>query len=141
METTATPQPEQARLGAYVEVELIDEQGNREPLHFDIVREEYADLERDRLGVQTPLAKALIGKRVGSTVPYRMGDIRQVRILRVRPSAQTTLENTEAQRQAQLQKALDAVERTNAEVFAASYTGKWGDYELRNDDTPPQKQA
>lgn len=134
METTQTTQPEQARLGAYVEVELIDEQGHREPMRFDIVREEHADLDRDRLGVQTPLAKAIIGKRVGALVPYRMGDIRQVRIVSVRPSQATTLENTEEQRQAQLQKALDAVERTNAEVFAASYTGKWGDYDLRNDE-------
>ena len=53
--------PEQARLGAYVAVELIDEQGNVEPLAFDIVREEYADFERGRLGVQTPLAKAILG--------------------------------------------------------------------------------
>ena len=134
METQQTTQPEQARLGAYVEVELIDERGNREPMRFDIVREEHADLDRDRLGVQTPLAKAFIGKRVGALIPYRMGDIRQVQIMSVRPSQATTLENTEAQRQAQLQKALDAVERTNAEVFAASYTGKWGDYELRNDE-------
>lgn len=134
METTQPTQPEQARLGAYVEVELIDERGNREPLHFDIVREEYADLDRGRLGVQTPLAKAIIGKRVGALVPYRMGDIRQVRIVSIRPSQVTTLENMEEQRQAQLQKALDAVERTNAEVFAASYTGKWGDYDLRNDE-------
>ena len=134
MEITQTTQPEQARLGAYVEVELIDERGNREPMRFDIVREEHADLDRDRLGVQTPLAKALIGKRVGALIPYRMGDIRQVQIMSVRPSQATTLENTEEQRQAQLQKALDAVERTNAEVFAASYTGKWGDYELRNDE-------
>ena len=134
METQQTTQPEQARLGAYVEVELIDERGNREPMRFDIVREEHADLDRDRLGVQTPLAKALIGKRVGALIPYRMGDIRQVRIVSVRPSQATTLENMEEQRQAQLQKALDAVERTNAEVFAASYTGKWGDYDLRNDE-------
>ncbi|MCC6606958.1 MAG: GreA/GreB family elongation factor [Anaerolineae bacterium] len=134
METAQTTQPEQARLGAYVEVELIDERGNREPMNFDLVREEHADFDRGRLGVQTPLAKALIGKRVGALVPYRMGDIRQVRIVSVRPSQATTLENTEEQRQAQLQKALDAVERTNAEVFAASYTGKWGDYDLRNDE-------
>lgn len=134
METKQMPSAEQARLGAYVEIEMINEQGHREPLSFDIVREEHADLDRGRLGVQTPLAKALIGKRVGALVPYRMGDIRQVQIISVRPSQATTLENTEEQRQAQLQKALDAVERTNAEVFAASYTGKWGDYELRNDE-------
>lgn len=125
--------PAQARLGAYVEVELIDEQGKVEPLAFDIVREEQADFEHGRLGVQTPLAKAILGKRVGVVLHYRMGDIRQVRIVNVRPSQPTTLENRKEQRQAQLQKALDAVERTNAEMFAASYTGKWGDYELTDE--------
>ena len=131
MDAKQTAPAEQARLGAYVEVELIDEQGKRERMGFGIVRAEHADWDQGRLGVQTPLAKALLGKQVGTLVNYRMGDIRQVHIVSVRPSQQTTLENTEAQRQAQLQKALDAVERTNAEVFAASYTGKWGDYDLR----------
>jgi hypothetical protein len=70
-----------------------------------------------------------------------MGDIRQVRIVSVQPSQLTTLENTEEQRQVQLQKALATVERTNAEVFAASYTGKWGDYELRTDETQTEKRA
>lgn len=137
METKQSAQHgnEQVRLGAYVTVELIDERGQSETMSVDIVREEHADLDQDRLGVQTPLAKAIIGKKVGALVKYRMGDICQVRIVSVRPSQLTTLDNTEEQRQAQLQKALEAVERTNAEVFAASYTGKWGDYELRNDET------
>lgn len=137
MDAKQTGPAEQARLGAYVEVELIDEQGQRERMGFDIVRAEHADWDRGRLGVQTPLAKAIIGKQLGALVNYRMGDIHQVRIIAIRPSQQATLDNTEEQRQAQLQKALDAVERTNAEVFAASYTGKWGDYELRNDEDQP----
>lgn len=142
MEAEATMQSnEQARLGAHVTVELIDEQGHGERMSVDIVREEHADLDQGRLGVQTPLAKAIIGKKVGVVVNYRMGDIRQVRIVSVRPSQLTTLENTEEQRQIQLQKALATVERTNAEVFAASYTGKWGDYELRIDETQTEKRA
>lgn len=120
----------QVRLGAYIEVELINEQSIAEPMAFDIVREQFADLGRGLLSVQAPLAQAILGKKVGAVVPYRMGDIRQVRIVSVRPSQATALENTEEQRQIQLQKALDAVERTNAEIFAASYTGKWGDYDL-----------
>lgn len=129
----STPIP-QARLGAYVAVELLDEQGNAEPLAFDIVREQFADFDRGLLGVQTPLAKALLGKPVGAVVQYQMGDIRRVRIVSVRPSAHAALTNTEEQRQSQLQKAIDAVERTNAEIFAASYTGKWGDYALPSDE-------
>lgn len=127
--TAPTPNP-QARLGAHVAVELINDQGAAEPMAFDIVRDQFADLDRGLLSVQTPLAQAILGKRIGAVVPYRRGDIRQVRIVNVRPSQVIALENTEEQRQAQLQKALDAVERTNAEIFAASYTGKWGDYDL-----------
>jgi len=74
---------EQARLGAQVTIELIDERGNSETMSVDLVREEYADLDQDRLGVQTPLAKAIIGKKVGALVNYRMSDIRQVRIVSV----------------------------------------------------------
>ncbi|MBX3011121.1 MAG: GreA/GreB family elongation factor [Caldilineaceae bacterium] len=133
MEETRQGAEEQARLGARVVVELLDGQGQRERMSFDIVREEHADFDQGRLGRQTPLAKALIGKRVGALVPYVMGDIRQVRILSVHPSLPATLENSTEARQAQLQKALDTVERTNAEIFAASYTGKWGDYELADD--------
>lgn len=132
---------EQARLGAHVTVELIDERGNGETMSFDLVREEHADLDQDRLGVQTPLAKSIIGKKVGALVDYRMGDIRQVRIVSVRPSQLADLTNTEEERQVQLQKALATVERTNAEVFAASYTGKWGDYELGNDETETEKRT
>ena len=121
---------EQVRIGAHVEVTLINERGEREGLAVDIVREQFADLEKGLLGAQTPLAKAILGKRAGVTVSYRMGDIRQVQIIAVRAAETSALENTEAQRQATLQAALAAVERTNAEMFAASYSGKWGDYEM-----------
>ncbi|MEZ4866070.1 MAG: GreA/GreB family elongation factor [Caldilineaceae bacterium] len=124
-----TPNP-QARLGANVTVELIDAQGAAEPMTFDIVREQFADLDRGLLGVQTPLAKAIIGKAVGAVVQYQMGDIRQVRVVSVQPSQHTALENQAEARKAKLQAALETVERTNAEVFAASYTGKWGGYDL-----------
>lgn len=126
-------QPEQVRIGALVTLELINERGDSEPLTVTLVREQFADLENGLLGAQTPLAKAMLGKRAGVTIPYRMGDIRQIRILDVRPAQTTALADTEARRQAALQAALTAVERTNAEMFAASYSGKWGDYELGDD--------
>ena len=124
--------PEQVRVGARVEIELIDENGGREPLVVEIVREQFADLDRGLLGVQTPLAKALLAKRAGVTVPYRMGDIRQVAIVRVTPAQPRELADTAEHRQQTLQSALHKVERTNAEMFAASYSGKWGDYQLND---------
>lgn len=125
------PEPlRQVGLGTHVQVELIDQQGNGEPMAFDLVREQMADMERGLLGENTPLAKAIRGKAVGSTVPYNMGDIRRVRIVSVRPSALDEAVDAEARRQAILKKAIDDAERTNAEMFASSFTGKWGDYNL-----------
>lgn len=133
MATERAALPEQVRIGAQVMVELVNEHGDGEPLTVTIVREQFADLENGRLGAQTPLAKAMLGKCAGVTIPYRMGDIRQLRILDVRPAPMAALEDTEARRQAALQAAVAAAERTNAEMFAASYSGKWGDYELGDD--------
>ncbi len=125
-----TETAEQVRVGAHVEVALIDELGNRDEMAFDIVREQFADFAKGLLGVQTPLAKAILGKVAGRTVPYQMGDICQVQILHVMAADGTDLEDAEERRQAELALALEAVERTNAEMFAASYSGKWGDYQL-----------
>ncbi|MEZ4615539.1 MAG: GreA/GreB family elongation factor [Caldilineaceae bacterium] len=127
--------PEQVRIGAHVEVDLIDEAGDCEKVAFDIVREQYADFAKGLLGVQTPLAKAILGKLAGMTVAYTMGDICQVRIRHVSAAAPQVLEDAEARRQAAQQQALNAVERTNAEMFAASYSGKWGDYQLDDQST------
>ncbi len=113
---------EQVRVGAHVEVALIDDMGNREVMAFDIVREQFADFAKGLLGVQTPLAKAILGKVAGRTVPYQMGDICQVQIVRVMAAESTELEDAEERRQVELAQALAAVERTNAEMFAASYS-------------------
>jgi hypothetical protein len=122
--------PRQVGIGTHVEVELIDEQGQPETMAFDVVHEKAADFDRGLLGENAPLVKAIRGKFVGSVVAYRMGDICKVRIVSVAPSHAEAPADAEARRQAVLQKALDDVERTNAEIFAASYSGKWGDYNL-----------
>lgn len=133
MTTERAELPEQVRIGAQVTLELVNEHGDGEPLTVTIVREQFADLDNGLLDAQTPLAKAMLGKRAGLTIPYRMGDIRQIRILDVRPAQTDALADTEARRQAALQAAVTAAERTTAEMFAASYSGKWGDYALGDD--------
>jgi Transcription elongation factor, GreA/GreB, C-term len=120
----------QIGIGCRVELDLIDQQGNREPLIVTLVREQAADLDQDLLGANTPLAKAILGKFVGRTVPYKMGDIQSVHIVSVRPAPAIDPAEVAARRAAVLQKARAAAERTNAEMFAASYDGKWGDYNL-----------
>jgi hypothetical protein len=116
------------RLGAHVEVELIDVEGGSEHLAFDIVPEQAANFAQGLLGVNTPLAQAILGEPVGSEIAYDMGDVQRVRILSVR-QADTDIAGAEQERQAVLQKALERAERTNAEMFASSFSGKWGDYD------------
>lgn len=119
-----------AGLGTRVEVELIDSQGQAEPMSIDIVPAKAADLDQGLIGANTPLAKAIRGKTAGSTVTYGLGDIHSIRIVRVTPSEVVVSADAAERRQAVLNKALADAERTNAEIFAASFSGKWGDYNL-----------
>jgi hypothetical protein len=111
-----------------VEVELINDAGESEPLTFELVSEEVADFEHGFLGVNTPLAQAIRGKAAGKQVDYRMADIRSVRIVTVRPSEVKPAADVAERRQAVMEEALRKAERTNADMFASSFSGKWGDY-------------
>ncbi|NJN83510.1 MAG: hypothetical protein HC802_15325 [Caldilineaceae bacterium] len=135
METPAQDAQSQAQvgIGCRVEVELIDAEGNVEPMQFNLVRDEAADLDRGYLGEGTPLAKAIRGKRVGALIAYGMGDIQQVKIVRVQAGLPLPTSDGAARRRAILDEARRKAERTSAEMFAASYDGKWGDYELAED--------
>jgi hypothetical protein len=116
-------------MGTHVEVELIDQQDSAELLAFDIVSDESADFEHGFLGAGTPLAQAILGQLVGSVIPYRMGDVSRVRIVSVDRSQIIAPTDAAERRQAALKKARDQAERTSAEIFAASYSSKWGDYD------------
>jgi hypothetical protein len=112
----------------HVAVELIDEQNRSERMEFDLVADKAADFANGRIGVGSPLGKAIRGKFVGSVVDYRQGDICKVRILNATPLQAKPTEDSEARRQAILDEARRKAERTNTEMFASSYSGKWGDY-------------
>ncbi len=109
-------------------IELLDRQDGGERLEFDIVPDRMADLARGFLGEGTPLAKALAGQPAGAVIPYHQADIVQVRILSITTAASSPVDR-EPQRQATLRRALEEADRTNAILFASSFTGKWGDYE------------
>ena len=119
----------QVGIGSHVEVELIDEQGKSETLAFDIVADDDADLDRGLLSVKAPLARAIRGKFAGSVVDYHMGDIRSVRILSAGPAQVTASGDAAERRRAVLEEARRKAERTNADMFASSFSGKWGDYD------------
>ncbi len=118
----------QVGIGTHVTVELIDEQGGREEFAFDVATEAAADVTRNLLSVEAPLVQAIRGKFEGAEVDYRMGDIRRVRIVAVEPAQTPAAPDAAARRQAVLEEARRKAERTNADMFASSFSGKWGDY-------------
>src|SRR5215203_3707175 len=121
------PRP-QVGQDTHVEVGLIDDQNNGERMEFDLVADQAADFANGRIGVNTPLGKAIRGKHVGAVVNYVQGDICKVRILSVTPLQNKAFDDAESRRQAILDEAVRKAERTNTEMFASSYDGKWGDY-------------
>jgi hypothetical protein len=114
-------------IGAHVEVELISESGENERLAFDVVPDAEADFSAGFLGVGTPLARALVGQRAGSVVPYQMGDITQVKILTVETSGRTPVDDVAADRQAVIQRAINKSDLADAVRFALTVDQKWGD--------------
>ena len=116
-------------LGTHVEIELIANTGAHEPMSLDIVEETQADLARGFLGINTPLAQAILNQPAGVTVTYPRGDIVQVRLLAVSPAVNVPPPDAEAKRQAALRKAVDKADLTNAISYALTAENKWGDYD------------
>ena len=117
------------RLGSHVLVELLDASGETQQLEFDLVPDQAADFSRGYLGLSTPLAQAILEKPAGVTVEYRQADILQVHILSVTSSASLPIADLTQQREEAARKALEQVQRTDAMIFASSFSGKWGDYD------------
>jgi hypothetical protein len=114
-------------IGAHVEVELIAESGENEHLAFDIVPDAGADFSAGFLGVGTPLARAILGRRAGSVVPYQVGDITQVKILVVGISSRAPTDDVTADRRAVIQRAIAKSDLADAVRFALTVDQKWGD--------------
>jgi hypothetical protein len=117
------------QVGAHVIVELLSAEGQAQRLEFDIVPDQAADFSRGYLSASTPLAKAILNKPAGVTIPYRQADILQVHILSVSPTVPLPVDDLTQQRKQAARKALEQVQRTNAILFASSFSGKWGDYD------------
>ena len=139
MEQKPTVQP-----GTHVVVELLDAHGESEQLEFDLVPDQAAEFSRGYLGAGTPLALAILNKPAGATVAYRQADIRQVRILSIKAASGLFIDDLTQQREKAARKAQEQVQRTNAILFASSFSGKWGDYDPEGiehwDDTKPDNQ-
>ncbi len=115
-------------VGMHVVVDLILEDGS-ERLEFDIVPDDLADFSHGFLGMGTPLAQAINGHPENSSIPYHIDDTHEVRIIRVQPSESAPSKEILARRQEVIRKAVEQSDRTNAMIFASSFSGKWGDYD------------
>jgi len=117
------------KTGMQVEIELVDLAGSTEHQVFVIVPDRYADYAHGMLGEGTPLAQALMGRVVGEEVPYHLDELVSVHVLAVSPINSSSISEAAEQRGAEFRKALADLEKRNAAAFAASFSGKWGDYD------------
>ena len=74
------PDEPRAQLGCLVEIELLSRSGEREHLKFDLVSDQQADYQAGFLGVSTPLAQAILGEKIGVTIPYFTDELMAVKI-------------------------------------------------------------
>ncbi len=122
------PHPTSAGIGMHILADLVSPDGV-ERLEFDIVPDENADFKLGYLGIGTPLARAIQGRKAGQTVPYHAGGATGVRLISVSPAEKPPSQDIAARRQETIRKAVDQSDRTNAMIFASSFSGKWGDYD------------
>ncbi len=113
--------------GTRVQVEL-DTTDGVECLEFIIVPDAQADFKAGFLGEGTPLAKTIIGHQAGELLAYKLGDASSVRILKVDPGIGLKPDNA-ARRAEKMRRVVEQANRTDAIIFASSFSGKWGDYD------------
>ena len=115
-------------LGVHTVLELVSRSGETEELAVDIVPDAAADIDAGLLGVGAPLAKAVLGKRAGSSTPYTVGDLTAIRVLRVTWADEEVARLSAERRQDAIDRTTRAVAKTAAETFASTFEGKWGGY-------------
>lgn len=118
-----------------VEIAYTDETERHE---FVIVPDDQADFQAGFLGEGTPLAQAILGKAVGEQISYFTGDARSVRVISIASTQKTPSQDAAARREETIKKALAEADRTNAMIFASSFSGKWGDYDPDAIEPPDQ---
>jgi hypothetical protein len=124
---TNTPRIER---GCRLLVELVSAGGEREQRRLTLVPSEQADFRSGLLDEAAPLGRALLGHFAGQSVPYRQGDLREVRILEVTPGADATPSDAAEKRRAAVRKAEAQSEITDQMIFAGASGSKWGAYEV-----------
>ena len=128
MDDQASPQP--ICLNCHVLVELVDISGGVEPREFTIVTAKQADFKSGLLDENTPLGQLLLGRHAGESIPYPLGDLKEVRIQAVQAGAGGISSEAAVKRRTAVQKAADQSEITNQMIFATASGSKWGDYDV-----------
>jgi hypothetical protein len=117
-------------LNSRVLVELVDTSGQSERGEFMLVTTEQADFKSGLLDENTPLGRTLLGHHAGELVPYRMGDLKEVRILAVQAGDGSDPSEAATKRRAAVQKAAAQSEITNQMIFSTASGSKWGEYDV-----------
>ena len=110
-----------------VSLELVGEEN--ELLTVVIVPDASANFSKGLLGESTALAKTILGAQVGHTLAYNQGDLKAVRILSVEPAPEVDPLAAARQRREEAARTEEEIAARNAAAFAASFSGKWGDYD------------
>ena len=116
-------------VGSRLVIELLDDSGNSEKMEVTIVPDRAADFSRGLLGESTPLGKTLLDQPAGSLLAYSVGDLKAVRVLSISTAQEDIIESSAERRQQEAEKTRRDIARQNAANFAASFSGKWGDYD------------
>jgi len=110
-------------------LELVDGHGEVEVLRMAVVPDDNADFPGGYLGAGTRLARAIMGRLAGETVPYEHGGLAEVRILEIEPFAVSEAPDAASARRAVIQEAVDKSELQDTLRLALAVSIKWGDYD------------
>jgi hypothetical protein len=127
-------------LNSRVQVELVDSAGEAELRDFTLVVTKQADFNSGLLDENTPLGRALLDHRAGEVIPYKVGDLKEVRILAVEAGDESILSDAAEKRRADVQNAELQSEITNQMIFATASGSKWGDYDVDVDKLMKEKE-
>lgn len=116
--------------GCRVSVELVDSSGAVEQREFRIVNAKQADIQSSLLDENAPLGQLLLGRHAGESIPYPVGDLKEVHILDVQTGAGSISSEAAVKRRAAVRKAAAQSEITNQMIFATASGSKWGDYDV-----------
>ena len=125
-----TPQSPPITLHSRMTVELVDSSSEAERREFTIVTTKQADFKSGLLDENTPLGRALMGHCAGETVPYALGDLKEVRILSVESGGESVPSDAAEKRRAAVRQAEAQSEITSQMIFATASGSKWGNYDV-----------